>query len=272
MTRLHAAATFAALLGLAACRPKPAEPPAEVEAAFAPPAGRRGFTLSIDKSQTKFLAPGDAVELAVLVETPRADGTRETRSEVLAPRAEVLHVDNDWSDDDGLAQIALSPEEAEYAALSIQRQDRLFLNKIAATASLTPSVEPAKPELAAGMRGLSVLVYPDQDEYVDAGDRVDVIASVQGGKAGGKAETTALVLLQDVLVLGSEPAQGNEEWATVELMLTPEQTQTLTRAIAAEDDLTLTVRAEGDHAAAAVEPARLSRKFGTLAERGSPKS
>jgi Flp pilus assembly protein CpaB len=271
MNRLHAAA-LAVLAALAACRQKPAEPPAESEAALAPPAGRRGFTLSIDKSQTKFLAPGDAVEIAILVETPRADGTREARSEVLAPRAEVLRVERGWSDDDGLAQVALSPEQAEYAALAVQRQDRLFLNKIAGASTLTPAPVPAKPELAPGMRGLAVLVYPDQEEFVDAGVRVDVIASREGGKAGGKVETSALVLIQNVLVLGSEPAQGNEEWATVQLMLTPEQAQTLTRAIAAENDLTLAVRADGDGATGPVEPARMSRKFGTEAERGSPKS
>jgi|GEM_PF-1816878 len=262
----------ALLASLCACQTKPAEAPAAAEVAFAPPAGRRGLTLAIDKSQTKFLSPGDAVELAVLVDTPRADGTRETRSEVLAPRAEVLRVEQGWSDEDGLAQIALSPEEAEYAALAVQRQDRLFLNKVADAPALTPAPAPGKPELERGMRGLAVLVYPDQEEFLDPGVRVDVIAARQGGKAGGKAETTALVLLQDVLVIGNAPAEGNEEWSTVQLMLTPEQAQTLTRAVAAEDDLTLAVRAPADRATAPVEPARMSRKFGTEAERGSPKS
>jgi Flp pilus assembly protein CpaB len=269
MKRLLAAAALAALCS---CRPKPAETTAAPEAAFAPPAGRRGFSLAIDKSQTKFLSPGDAVEVAVLVDTPRADGTRETRSEVLAPSAEVLRVEPSWSDEDGLAQVALTPEQAEFAALAVQRQDRLFLNKVAGTASLAAAPATGKPDLAPGMRGLAILVYPDQEEFVDPGMRVDVIATRQGGKAGGKAETSALVLLQNVTVIGSAPAQGNEEWATVQLMLTPEQAQTLTRAVAAEDDLTLAVRADADAATAPVEPARMSRKFGTEAERGSPKS
>jgi Flp pilus assembly protein CpaB len=117
-----------------------------------------------------------------------------------------------------------------------------------------------------------VLVYPDQQEFVDAGARVDVVAARQGAKASGKAEADALVLLQDVLVLGSEPNQGNEQWATVQLMLTPEQARTLTRAVASENDLTLAVRSETDRATRPVEPIRMSRKFGTAAERGSPKS
>jgi Flp pilus assembly protein CpaB len=273
MRRLLAAAAFAALAACGACgRKSPEAPASEPETAFAPPAGRRAFSLSIDKSQARFLAPGDAVEVAILVETPRADGTSETRSEVLSPRAEVLRVRRDWSDDDGLVQLALSPEEVEYAALAVQREDRLFLNKVAEPPVLAPAAAPSKPALERGMRGLAVLVYPDQQEFLDAGARVDVVAARQSAKASGKSEADALVLLQDVLVLGSEPIQGNEQWATVQLMLTPDQAQTLTRAVAAQDDLTLAVRADADRATRPVEPIRMSRKFGTAAERGSPKS
>lgn len=272
MTRLLVAALVA--LSAGACSRKTAEAPSadEPEAAFAPPAGRRAFSLSIDKSQSRFLEPGDAVEVAILVETPRADGTSETRSEILAPRAEVLRVRRDWSDDDGLVQLALSAEEVEYAALAVQREDRLFLNKVADTPALQPAEAASKPSLERGMRGLAVLVYPDQQAFLDAGSRVDVVAARQGAKASGKSEAAALVLLQDVLVLGSEPIQGNEQWATVQLMLTPEQAQTLTRAVAGEDDLTLAIRAGTDRSTRPVEPIRMSRKFGTAAERGSPKS
>ncbi len=55
-------------------------------------------------------------------------------------------------------------------------------------------------------------------------------------------------------------------------MLTPEQAETLARAVAAEDNLVLAGRAPDDHASRAVEPAKMSRKFGTDAERASPKS
>lgn len=265
-------AVLPVLAALAACRAKPAPAPETPEVAFAPPTGRRAFALSLDKSQTRFLSPGDAVEIDVLVETPRADGTAVSRTETLAARAEVLRVEGDWSDDDGLVQLALSPQEAEYAALAVQREDRIFLNKLANHPALTPLADPPKAELAFGMRGLSALVEPDQEEFLDPGDRVDVIVAARGGKAGGKSESSAETLLQDALVLESEPAQGHEEWATVQLMLTPQQASELARALAAEDDLTLAARAPGDRATAPVEPAKMSRKFGTAAERGSPRS
>jgi len=260
----------AALVLLGSCRAKPPAP--ADEAVFAPPAGRRAFSLSIDKSQARFLSPGDAVEVAVLVETLRSDGTSETRSETLAARAEVLRVERDWSDDDGLVQLALSPDEVPYASLAVESEDRLFLNKIADPPALAPLPAPDKPALERGMRGLAILVYPDQQEFIEPGDRVDVVAATRSAKASGKSEVSALTLLQDVLVLGSSPAAGNEQWATVQLMVTPEQARSLARAVAAEEELTLAARAPGDRSSGPVEPARMSRKFGTSAERGSPKS
>jgi Flp pilus assembly protein CpaB len=267
-----AAAVLALAAALAACRAKPLEPAAEPEISFAPPAGKRAVSLSIDKSQTRFIAPGDAVEVVILIETPRADGLSETRSEVLTPRAEVLRARRDWSDSSGLVLLALTPEEAQYAALAADREDRLFLNKLPDAAKLEPARSPDKPSLEAGRRGLSALVYADQQEFVEPGDRVDVIATRQNGKASGKSELNAVTLFQDVTVLAAAAPEGNEEWATVQLMLTPEQAQALTRAVAAQDNLVLAGRAPDDHATRAVEPAKMSRKFGTDAERASPKS
>ena len=270
-TRPLAALALAAL-ALAACRAKPLDAAAEPEVSYAPPAGKRAVSLSIDRSQTRFLMPGDAAEVVILIETPRADGLNETRSEVLSPHAEILRVRRDWSDSSGLVLLALTPEEAQYAALAADREDRLFLNKLPDAAKLEAARAPAKPSLAAGQRGLAALVYADQQEFVEPGDYVDVIATRRGGKASGKSELAAVTLLQDVAVLGAGAPEGNEEWATVQLMLTPEQAKTLTRAVAAEDNLVLAGRAPGDHAARAVEPAKMSRKFGTDAERASPKS
>jgi Flp pilus assembly protein CpaB len=261
---------LAAVLG--ACRAKPADRPGEPAVEFAPPSGKRAFSLSIDKSQTQFLTPGDAAEVVILLETPRADGTSETRSETLSARAEVLRVESDWGESTGLIQLALTPEEAQYAALAADREDRLFLNKVAEGLKLTPAAVPAKPALAPGSRGLAVLVYPDQQEFVEPGDRVDVIATRRGGKAAGKAELTAVTLFQDATVLGVRAAEGNEEWSTVQLMLTPEQARTMTRAVAAEDGVVLTVRAPEDHGTRPVEPAKMSRKIGLDAGHSSPKS
>jgi Flp pilus assembly protein CpaB len=272
MRRPLAAAVLALAAFLAACRAKPLDASAEPEAAFAPPAGRRAFSLSIDKSQTRFLAPGDAAEVVILIETPRADGLSETRSEVLSPRAEILRVRRDWSDDSGLVSLALTPEEAQYAALAVDREDRLFLNKLPEAPKLEAAAPPAKPSLEAGQRGLAALVYADQQEFVAPGDRVDVIATRQNGKASGKSELAAVTLLQDVTVLGAGAPEGNDQWATVQLMVTPEQAKTLTQAVAAEDNLALAGRAPGDHATRPIEPAKMSRKFGTDAERASPKS
>jgi Flp pilus assembly protein CpaB len=270
--RTRTAALLALTAVLAGCRARPLPSAEEESAAFAPPAGKRAFTMSIDKSQTQFLSPGDAAEVVILIETPRADGMNETRSEVLAPRAEILRVRRDWNDDSGLVALALTPEEAQYAALAVAREDRIFLSKLPEGAKLSPAPAPAKPTLEPGSRGLAALVYADQQEFVEAGERVDVIATRENGKASGKSELAAVTLFQDVLVLGGSPPEGNSEWATVQLMLSPEQAAILTRAVAAENDLVLIGRSPEDRATRAVEPARMSRKFGTDAERSSPKS
>ena len=258
---------FIALL-LAACR---AKPPADH--AYEPPAGKRAFSLAIDKSQTQFLTAGDAVEIMIMVVTPKADATSDTRSETLSARAEVLRVKSSWSDGTGLIALALSPEEAQIAALAIDREDRLFLNKIAPGSERlkrkdTPSAPPA---LERDQRGLAVLAYPDQQEFLAFGDRVDVIATRQAYRAGGKAELTALTLMQDLPVLRTGPPEGNEHWSTVQLMVNPEQAKMLTRAVAAEDHLSFAVRGAGDRATRAVEPSKMSRKIGIEAERASPR-
>ncbi len=229
--------------------------------------------MAIDKSQTQFLAPGDAVEIMIMVQTPRSDATSETRSETLAARAEVLRVKNDWSEGTGLIALALSPEEAQYAALAVEREDRLFLNKIAAgTAPLKSKGEPSSPPaLEKDQKGLSVLAYPDQQEFIASGDHVDVIATRQGYKAGGKAELTALTLMQNLTVLRAGPPEGNEEWSTVQLVVDGEQAKTLARAVADEEHLSLSVRGGSDRATRAVEPSKMSRRIGVDAERASPK-
>jgi Flp pilus assembly protein CpaB len=257
-------------LAFAACR---AEPPADPLVAYEPAAGKRSFSLAIDKSQTQFLTAGDAVEVMIMVVTPKADATSDTRSETLAVRAEVLRVKNDWSEGTGLVALALSPEEAQVAALAIDREDRLFLNKIAAGPDRLRRKETpaAPPALEKDQRGLAVLAYPDQQEFLAFGDHVDVISTRQGYKAGGKSELTAMTLMQDLTVLRAGPPEGNEEWGTVQLLVSPEQAKLLTRAVAAEDHLSFAVRAAGDRATRAVEPSKMSRKIGIEAERASPR-
>jgi Flp pilus assembly protein CpaB len=259
-------ALLLAAAALAACGRAPSPGPL---AAYEPPEGKRAFALVIDKSQTQFLAAGDSVEVVMIVETPRADATTETRSETLSARAEVLRVKNDWSAGTGLVALALAPEEAQLAALAVEREDKLFLNKAPAGAwTPAPKAEPAEPPaLERDMRGLAVLAYPDQQEFLAPGDRVDVIAARHGYKAGGKSELTALTILQDVLVLRAGPPEGDEEWATVQLMVSTEQAKVLTRASAADEHLALPVRAAGDRATRPVEPSKMSRRIGVEAER-----
>lgn len=254
------------VLTVAACRPAPA--PVDPLAAYEPPEGKRSFALAVDKSQTQFLKAGDAVEVLVTVTTPKADATSDTRTETLSARAEVLRVKNDWSEGTGLIALALSPEESQFAALAVEREDRLFLNKIAASpGTFARKPEPFEPALDKDMRGLAVLAYPDQQEFLASGDRVDVIASRQGYKAGGKSELTAVTILQNLVVLRAGPPEGNEEWGTVQLMVTAEQAKTLTRAVADEEHLSLPARAAADKNTRPVEPSKMSRRLGTDGER-----
>lgn len=255
---------------LAACRPAP---PPDAGGAFHPPEGKRSFSLAIDRSQTQFLAPGDAVEIMIMVETARADATSDIRSEPLSPRAEVLRVKNGWSEGTGLVALALTSEEAQYAALAVEREDRLFLNKLSAGPAPLRRREPsaASPGLEKGRRGLTVLAYPDQQEFLASGDRVDVIVTRHGYKAGGKAELTAHTVMQDLTVLRAAPPEGGEEWGTVQLMVDAEQAKALARAVAAEDHLSFAVRAPSDSATRPVEPSKMSRRIGLEAERASPR-
>lgn len=258
------------VLSVGACRPAPTAGPLS---GLEPPSGKRAFSLVIDKSQTQFLSPGDAVEVLIIVETPRADATSDARSEALSPRADVLRVKNDWSEGTGLVALALTPEEAQVAALAVDREDRLFLNKLSAGPDrLRPKGASAEPPILENdQRGLSVLAYPDQQEFLASGDRVDVIATRHGYKAGGKSELTAVTLMQDLTVLRAAPPEGNEEWGTVQLRVTPEQAKTLTRAVSAEDHLSFAVRAPSDGETRPVEPSKMSRRIGIEAERATPR-
>lgn len=258
---------FAVLLAAACGRHVP------VGSSFEPPSGKRAVAVGVDKSQTQFLEPGDEVEVVLMVKTPNIDDTDETRSETLSSKAEVLSVKNDWAEGTGLISLALTPEEAQYLALAVDREDRLFLNKLSGErASLDRRRTAAEPELEKGHRGISVLVFPDQQEFLAPGDRVDLISARQDLRASSKSELTALTLAQDVLVLRASPPSGDEEWAAVQLMVDDEQAKRLTRAVAGDDHLTLGVRAAKDRETRPVSPAKMSRKLDASVDKSSPKT
>lgn len=243
------------------------------ERVYEPAPGKRAFSLAVDKTQTRFLSPGDEVEALLLIDTPRPDAGHDARSQVLTPRAQVLRVKNDWSEGTGLIALALTPEEAQVAALAADREDRLFLNRIApgpaASSPKKTAAAPSAPER--DQRGLAVLAFADQQEFLASGDRVDVIATRQHYKAGGKAEVTAQTILQNVVVLRAAAPGEDEEWASVQLLVGPEEANALTRAVAREDHLSFAVRAAADRETRSVEPTKMSRRLDIAAERESPR-
>lgn len=260
-------ALLAVSLFLLACKP------GGDGAAYEAPEGKRGVAVAVDKSQTQFLSPGDEVEVVLMVKTPNIDDTDETRSETLTSKAEVLRVKNDWADSTGLVSLALTPEEAQFLALAVDREDRIFLSKLSGDrASLSRKRTGGSAELEKGRRGLSVLVFPDQQEFLEPGDRVDLISARQSFKATDKSELTALTLAQDVLVLRGAPPSGDEEWAAVQLSVDDEQAKRLTRAVAGDDHLTIAVRGSKDHATRPVSPSKMSRKIDTKIDKSSPKT
>ncbi len=255
---------------MCACRPKSFSTLAEGH--FAPPAGKRAVSVAVDRSQVEFLTPGDAVEIVILTHMSRSDGSDDSKSEMLAARAEILRLDREWGESTGLVSLALTPEEAQFTALAIDGEDRLFLNKLPDPAPLNARAVPEHPVMESGKRGVAVLVYPDQQSFLKPGDRVDVISTHLNGKISSKAELAATMQFQDVLVLGTRANGENEEWSTVQLMLSPEETRKMARSVGAEDGLTLCIRAVGDRTTRAVEPAKMSRHAGAASERSSPKS
>ena len=73
--KTRTAAALAVLLLAGACRPKkPSAGPA-----YAPPPGKRAFSLSIDAAQTRFLKAGDAVQVVLLMDVTRPDGLLRSR-------------------------------------------------------------------------------------------------------------------------------------------------------------------------------------------------
>jgi Flp pilus assembly protein CpaB len=250
------------LAALAACHP--------VADGYAPPAGKRAATLPVAPGQARYLVPGDRVELVVLSEGTRQDGSPEPRSEAVAPSAEVLRVDAGWSKDSALVSVALYPAEAHWAALALDLERQVLLQKL--------SGEPARLERApassgagldAGQVGAALNVHPDQVEFLGAGRRVDVVVTRASGK-GAKEDLSARTAVQDALVLGVTQAKEDDEWATVQLAVTPEQARMLAEAAGAEDQFLLLARAPGDRATAAVEVVRSNSRLGRAGEASSP--
>jgi hypothetical protein len=242
------------LAALAACSPVPD--------GFAPPAGKRAVALPVAPAQARYLEAGDAVELVVLSDGTRPDGTPEPRSESVAARAEVLRVDASWSKDSALVALALSPAEAHWAALALDLERRVLLQKLAEPATGLSRAAPASPAaLESGRVGAALSVHPDQAAFLVPGLRADVVVTRAGGK-GAKEDLVARTSVQDALVLGVTQAKDEEEWATVQLSVTPEQARALAEAAGAEDQFVLGARAAGDRAVAPVELARSLQRLG----------
>lgn len=241
-------------LALAACRP--------LEPGLAPPAGKRAVTLPLAPAQARYLAAGDAVELVVLSDGTRPDGSPEPRSETVAARAEVLRVDAAWSKDSALVSLALTPAEAHWTALALDLERRVLLQELAAPAAgLSRARAEAAAALEPGLVGAALDVHPDQAAFLVPGLRVDVVVTRAGGK-GAKADLVARTAAQDALVLGVTQAQAEEEWATVQLAVSPEQARALAEAAGAEDQFLLGARAAGDRGTGPVELARSRQRLG----------
>lgn len=254
---------FLLLALLAACKP--------LSEGYAPPSGKRAVTLPVAPGQARYLAPGDAVELIVLSEGTRPDGTPDPRSESVAARAEVLRVDAGWSKDSALVSLALSPSEAHWAALAVDLERKLLLQKLAGRAEgLSRAPAAGSASLNEGRVGFALNAHPDQVEFLVVGARVDVVATRAGGK-GGKEDLAARTAVQDALVLGLTQAKEEDAWATVQLALSPEEAKRLAEASGAEDQFLLLARAPGDHGTAPVEVVRSDSRLGRAGEPRSPR-
>ncbi len=253
------------LAALCACSP--------LDAGFAPPAGKRGVTVPVAPGQARYLAAGDLVEFVVLSEGTRPDGSPDPRTETVAARAEVLRVAGGWSKDAALVQLALTPAEAQWAGLALDREQKLLLHELSDKAAGLARARAGferEPALESGRVGAAASVNPDQIEFLIPGRRVDVVLTRAGVK-GAKEDLVARTAVQDALVLGITQAKDAEEWATVQLSVTAEQAKLLAEAAGAEDQLLLLVRAPGDDAAAPVETARANARYGRSGEPASPR-
>ncbi|MDX6769756.1 MAG: RcpC/CpaB family pilus assembly protein [Elusimicrobiota bacterium] len=238
---------------------------------YAPPAGKRGVTVPVAPGQARYLQPGDTVELVVLTDGTRPDGAPDPRSESVAPDAEVLRVDAAWSKENALVQVALTPAQAQWVALALDLERKLLLHELARPRAALSRARAASPAaLGPGRVGAAVVAHPDQVEFLSPGQRVDAVLTRAGAK-GAKEELVARVAVQDALVLGRDQARSEEEWASVQLAVTPEEAKVLAEAAGAEDPLLLLLRAPGDAATAPVEPVRSDARLGRSGEPQSPR-
>lgn len=250
------------LLLLVACHP--------VNEGYAPPAGKRLAALPVAPGQAAYLEPGDRVQLVILSEGTRQDGSPEPRSETVAAEAEVLRVDKAWSKDSALVALALTPNEAHWAAIALDLERPLLLQELSGPkASLARAPSAAGAGLDAGRVGAALNVHPDQVAFLAAGRRVDVVVTRASGK-GAKEDLSARTLVQDALLLGLTQAKDEDQWATVQLAVTPEQAKTLSEAAGAEDQFLLLGRSPDDHGTGPVEVVRSNSRLGRAGEAASP--
>jgi Flp pilus assembly protein CpaB len=88
------------------------------------PAGYRAITLTIPSHQLRFLNVGDRVDVMTTFDAMMADKKTESVTATILQNVTVLALDYR----EGLVQLVLNPNEAQYAAL-FDAKDRLWLSR-----------------------------------------------------------------------------------------------------------------------------------------------
>ena len=89
------------------------------------PAGYRAVTLPAARHQLAYVKPGDRIDLMVTFEALLPKGDKEEVTATILQNVSVLNVDRS----EGLIDLALNPNEAQYAVLSMEGKKTIWIER-----------------------------------------------------------------------------------------------------------------------------------------------
>ena len=211
------------------------------------PRGYREVTIVADPAQLYFVNKGDRVDVLTTFDALMKGGIKEKVTATILQNVIVADVHKPADlEKAGAVSLLLNPNEAQYAALSsIQGSIQLLVRApgdmkmhpmemasfrklthadVPREALLPPKTGTREDKLVEGYRGVFLEVSGHQLLFVNKGDRVDVLATVELDMDKIKEKVTAAVL-QNVAVLDVYRPEDPKEKGIIELLLKPEDAQ-----------------------------------------------
>lgn len=137
-----------------------------------------------------------------------------------------------------------------------------ILGSIAALAAFAAlAVAPGTAGLAAGYRGVSLVVPGSQVMFLSPGDRVDMLVTFDALLEGDRKEKVTATILQNVTVVEVDKPATPDGIGVVHLMLNPNEAQYAALSLVQAGSISLSRRAKGDTELSPMEIASFKRLF-----------